>query len=357
MMTAMRSSKLIGPVSAVLTVMMVGLLLPAPVLPQASAQGQQRLLLIFPVLDNTEGAYPDAARRLTDALQISIDEIAGLRAAEFSKTSPMVRRAVEEGQIRSVDVEAEVADPVTALRIGYALGADEVCLATITSITVSSAPRGISLLLTGQCYSVSENIDEASGQVKEQLVMSNSFGVSGQSVPRANYRGSDNVLVNEAIRSAARKAAQVLAGQPAEAAAAEHGKKKSSHAWKWLLAGMLVVGLAIAANTGTHHEATGPAPAASAPVPLRAVQEAAAIRLYWDPPQNTSLTVLRYQIQRSTDHGVTWSFIDNGTVDATDTSFADFNVTSGVSYRYRIRAQFTETGPSPWAMFNDIQFN
>ncbi len=37
--------------------------------------------------------------------------------------------------------------------------------------------------------------------------MSNSFGVSGQSMARVNYRGADSILLNQAIRSAAAKAA------------------------------------------------------------------------------------------------------------------------------------------------------
>lgn len=356
-MTAIRSSKLNGPVSVALTVLMVGLLLPGPVMTPAGAQGEQRLLLVFPVLDNTEGAYPQAAQRLTDALQMAIEEVPGVRATEFSRTSPMVRRAVQEGQIRSVDVETAVADPVTALRIGYALGADEVLLATVTSLTVSGEPQQVSMLVTGQCYRVADNVDLERGQVKETLVLSNSFGVTGQSTVRARYTGPISVLINEAARSAAQKVAAVLGGQPAGVPSGEAPARKPSKAWKWMLAAMITLSLAIAANTATSSEPPGPGPLATAPVPLRVVQEPAALRLYWAPPPGTSLTVLRYQIQRSTDGGQTWSFIDNGEVEAGDTQFGDFDVVAGVTYRYRIRAQFTETGPSPWAEFMDIQYN
>jgi len=354
-MTAIRSSKLTRTLSIAMTLMMVALLMPAGVIPQAAAD-QGRMLLVFPVVDTSEGNYPDAARRMTDALQIAIDGIPGLQAAEFSRTSPLVRRAVEEGQIRSVDVETEIADPVTALRIGYALGADEVCLATITGLTVTEDPRQISLLLTGQCYSVQQNMDMTTGQVNEQLVMSNSFGVSGESTARVNYQGPDSVLLNQAIRSAANKAAQVLAGMPAQEVP-EGGAKKPSKAWKWFLAGLLIAGLAMAANTATDNPPVGPGPNAVAPRPLRVILEPTAIRLEWQAPQGTSLTVLRYQIQRSQDNGQTWSFIDEGVVEATDTSFGDFLVTSGTVYQYRIRALYTASGPSPWANFEAIQFS
>jgi len=337
-MTAIRSSKLTRTLSIAMTLMMVALLMPAGVIPQAAAD-QGRMLLVFPVVDTSEGNYPDAARRMTDALQIAIDGIPGLQAAEFSRTSPLVRRAVEEGQIRSVDVEA-----------------DEVCLATITGLTVTEDPRQISLLLTGQCYSVQQNMDMTTGQVNEQLVMSNSFGVSGESTARVNYQGPDSVLLNQAIRSAANKAAQVLAGMPAQEVP-EGGAKKPSKAWKWFLAGLLIAGLAMAANTATDNPPVGPGPNAVAPRPLRVILEPTAIRLEWQAPQGTSLTVLRYQIQRSQDNGQTWSFIDEGVVEATDTSFGDFLVTSGTVYQYRIRALYTASGPSPWANFEAIQFS
>lgn len=356
-MTAIRSSKLIGPVSITMTVMMVALLLPVGLVTGASAEGQSQLLVIFPVLDTSDGDFANAARQMTDYLQIAIDEIPGMRATEFSRTSPVVRRAVKEGQVRSIDVETKVADPVTALKIGYALGADAVCLATITSITVSDNPRQISVLLAGQLYKVQENIDLASGQVVEELVMSNSFGVSGQSMERANYRGADSILLSQAIRSAASKAAQVLAGAPATTTVGPAGKKKASKAWKWFIAGLLIAGLAMAANSGTSHSTGGPAPDALAPSPpLRVTMEPSTIRLEWQAPQGTSLTVLRYQIQRSTDGGTTWSFIDGGVVGATDTSFGDYHVVDGVTYRYRIRTLYTTTGPSPWVNFTEVQF-
>ena len=353
-MTAIRSSKLARPVSILLMAAMMALSLPVGFVTPAEAQAVAGMLLLFPVLDRSDGSYPDAADRMTSALQMAIAEATGLRCAEFSASSPMVRRAVKEGQIRSVDVEAEVADPVKAIQIGYALGVDEVCLAMITSITVQEEPRRFEVVLAGQTYDVASNVDLESRQVVEKPVVSSSFGVSGQSLERAGYTGSDSPLLHEAIKKAAWKAAQVLAGKPA-AEMAGVARKRSSNTWKWIIAGLIVAGLAMAAHDSTSHPATGYSPDAVAPVPLSMDIEPTSIRLHWQAPPGTSLVVLRYQIQRAVN-GTAWNFIDNGNVDANDTSFADFNVTGSNTYAYRIRAQYTTSGPSAWANFDQVTF-
>ncbi len=352
-MTAIRSSKLAVPVTVVLMVTMLTLFVPVSAFCQA--EGQPKMLLLFPVLDRTDEGNPKAAEHMTSALQMAMGEVAGVRAAEFARTSPMVRRAVREGQIRSVDVDAQVTDSFMAIQIGHALGVDEVCLAMITAVTTQEEPRQIEVVLSGQVYDVASNIDEASGQVVEKPLVSSSFGVSGQSRERAEYTGSDRPLLNEAIRSAAYKAAEVLAGKPAEAMG-KGVRKGPSATWRWLLLGLAVAGLAMAAHNVTDHPGTGVAPDAVMPNANRLVIEPTSIRLYWDPPQGTSLVLLRYQIQRSVNNG-DWNFIDEGNVDANDTSFADFNVQQGNVYRYRIRAQYTTSGPSAFSYFDRVTFS
>jgi len=352
-MTAIRSSKLVVPVTFVLMVTMLTLFVPVGAISRAEAQ--PKLLLLFPVLDRTDEGNPEVAERLTPALQIAMGEIAGLRVAEFSPDSPMVRRAVREGQIRSVDVDAEVTDAFMAIQIGHALGVDEVCLAMVTSVTTQDEPRGVEVVLAGQVHDVVSNIDETSGQVVERPLVSSSFGVSGKSRERAEYTGSDRALVNEAIRSAAYKAAQVLAGRPAEEMG-KVGRKQMSSTWRWVLLGLAVAGLAMAAHNSTEHPGTGVSPDAVAPRADRLVIEPTSIRLYWDPPEGTSLVLLRYQIQRSVNDGG-WNFIDEGNVDATDTSFADFNVQQGNTYRYRMCAQYASCGPSGFSYFNRVTFS
>ncbi len=356
-MTAIRSSKLVGPVSIVLAALMLVVAVPTSVLPTAEAQVQDRLLLLFPVLDGSDSGYEDVGSRATDYLQIALSEVAGMRVAEFSRTSPMVLRAVEEGQIRSVDLEGDVTDPATAIQMGYALGADEVCMATVVSVDTSADPLGVTVLLNGTCYGVQENLDPATLQIAERPKPSNTFGVTGTSREREGYEGSLPPLLREALRDAARKAAEVLAGKPAEEMAAEEGERRESKGWRWALAVLLVAGLVIAANSGGDDDPNAPSPTAMAPRNLERQIEPAAIRLLWDAP-NSTLTVLRYDIQRSTDNGATWNPApgSQGSVEADDTSFADFDVQEGVSYRYQIRAQYTTTGPSAWAEFVSAVF-
>lgn len=355
MMTAIRSSKLVGPVSIMLAMMMLTLLAPTSVLPSAEAQGQNRLLLLFPVVDTSASGYEDVAPRMTDYLQMAFNQGVGMNVAEFSRTNPLVLRAVEEGQIRSVDLETEVRDPITAIQLGYALNADEVCMATVTSIETSEDPLQVELLLNGQCYDVMANIDEETMQVAERPAPSSTFGVSGKSNVRQGYAGAVGPLLREAMKDAARAAAGVLSGMPAEEMAQEKPERDDT-SWRWIVAAALIAGLVIASND-SDDGGGGPVPDALPPRPLRLEIEPSAIELFWAPP-NSTLTLLRYDLQRSTDNGATWNPVPNsqGNVLPDDTVFADFAVVEGQSYRYRIRAQYTTTGPSAWAEFDDVQF-
>ncbi|MGI5818188.1 MAG: hypothetical protein ACOX9R_08830 [Armatimonadota bacterium] len=355
MMTAIRSSKLVGPVSIMLTMVMLALLAPTSVLPVAEAQGQNRLLLLFPVVDDSAAGYDDVATRMTDYLQMALNQNLDMRVAEFSRTNPLVLRAVQEGQIRSVDLETEVRDPITAIQMAYALNADEICMATITSIQTQEDPLRVELLLNGQCYDVMANIDEDTMQVAERPVPSNTFGVSGSSNVREGYTGAVGPLLREAMRDAAAAAASVLSGEPAEEAAVKK-PRRDDMSWRWVVAAALIAGLVVATNGGDGGE-PGPAPQALAPQPLRLEIEPSAIELFWAPP-NTTLTLLRYDLQRSIDNGATWNPVpgSQGNVLPDHTVFADFAVVAGQSYRYRIRAQYATTGPSAWAQFDDVQF-
>ena len=134
-------------------------------------------------------------------------------------------------------------------------------------------------------------------------------------------------------------------------------KKRDDASWRWILAAALIAGLIIATEDAGKDDAVGPAPDALAPTPLRLEIEPAAIELFWTPP-NTTLTILRYDIQRSTDGGATWNPApgSQGTVLADDTVFADFSVVEGEMYQYRIRVQYATTGPSQWVEFDAVQF-
>jgi hypothetical protein len=336
--------------------MMLALLAPTSVLPSAEAQGQNRLLLLFPVVDDSASGYEDVETRMTDYLQMAMNRSGGLKVAEFSRTNPLVLRAVEEGQIRAVDLETEVRDPITAIQLGYALNADEVCLATVTSIETSEEPMQVELLLNGRCYDVMANIDEDTMQVAERPSPSNTFGVSGASTVREGYDGAVGPLLREAMKRAAEDASGVLSGMPAEEMAQEK-KERDDSSWRWILAAALVAGLVIAADGAGDDDGGGPVAEALPPRPLRLEIEPSAIELFWAPP-NSTLTLLRYDLQRSLDNGATWNVVPNsaGNVQPDDTVFADFAVVEGRSYRYRIRAQYATTGPSQWVEFDDVQF-
>lgn len=357
MMTAIRSSRLVGPLSIMLTFVMLALLAPTSVMPVVEAQGQDRLLLLFPVIDQSASGFDDLDTRMTQYLQMSLNEVAGMRVAEFSRSNPLVLRAVDEGQIRAVDLQTDVTDPISAIQMGYALNADEVCLATITSVDVAEDPMKVDVLLSGQCYDVMANVDEDTMQVAERPTPINSFGVSGASNVREGYDGAVGPLLRESMRDAARAAAQVLAGQPAEQMAEDRERKRDDTSWRWIAAVALIAGLLIATDDAGEDEAAGPSPEALPPRPLPLQIEPAAIELFWQPP-NSTLTLLRYDIQRSTDGGQTWNPApgSQGNVLPDDTDFADFSVVEGQTYQYRIRAQYTTTGPSPWVEFDAVQF-
>ncbi len=355
MMTAIRSNRVVGPVSIMLAMMMLVALAPMSVLPSAEAQGQNRLLLLFPVVDDSASVHGDVGPRMTDYLQMAMNQAVDMRVVEFSRSNPLVLRAVEEGQIREVDLGTEVRDPISAIQIGYALNVDEVCLATVASVETGEDPLQVELLLNGRCFDVSANINTDTMEVEETPTPSNTFGVSGTSSVREGYDAAVGPLLREAMKDAASAAASVLSGEPAEEAAQEK-EKRDDKSWRWILAAALIAGIVIATD-GDGDRGPGVSDDAVPPVPVRLEVEPSAIELFWEPP-NTTLTVLRYELQRSTDNGATWNPVPNsqGNVQPDDTVFADFAVVEGQSYRYRIRAQYTTTGPSPWVQFDDIQF-
>lgn len=354
MMTAIRSSRLVGPISIGLAaLMMLVLLPPTSVLPSAEADTQSRLLL-FPVLDRSGSVYDEVAARATDYFQMALAEVVGFQVMEFSRTSPSVLRAVEEGRIRAVDLEIEIADAVTAIELGFALDVDVVCLITVESVETHEDPLQVETLVNGQLFDVAENIDADTMEVVDRPRPSNTFGVAGRSKLREGYDGATAPLLREALRDAARRAAEVLSGVPAVVEEPETERRRDD-SWKWIAAAVLIAGLVMVTDSG-RDRAEAPPTGAAAPQPLPLVQETSAIRLHWIPPA-TDFQLIGYDLHRSTDGGRTWNPVpDSAVIDRTDTEFADFNVDQGVSYMYRIRAQYAASNPSHWALFNQVQF-
>lgn len=80
------------------------------------------------------------------------------------------------------------------------------------------------------------------------------------------------------------------------------------------------------------------------------------IELSWSAA-DTGAELLGYELQRS-DNGAAWIPVPESedSVGPDATSFVDSNVESGVTYSYRIRAQYDLLGPSTWAGFGSISF-
>lgn len=317
--------------------------------------GREAIVLLFPVQVAADGAPPDAARWATNALQAAIDDLPNMICLDFSRTSPLVRRAVREGKVRSVDVERGVTEAGIAVEIGHAMGADMVVLATLQSYRVSAEPAQIEVVLAGQSYDVKSNYDEQTLEAKAELQVLRAFGVVGKSRPRAKFTGPEGVLAREALRDAAYRAAQVLAGRPAEAVGARPEKPKRHKAWRWFLIAAGIAGLVAIVNSGTEAHPARVTGADYRPRSFTAVAQPAgqnAIMLSWQPPRITD-NLLGYELQRSfravgsqTPSPFT-TVAGLAQLSAASTSWLDHGLNSKYVYMYRIRARYSDRQPGP----------
>ncbi|MEI6500037.1 MAG: hypothetical protein WCP21_03310, partial [Armatimonadota bacterium] len=79
-----------------------------------------------------------------------------------------------------------------------------------------------------------------------------------------------------------------------------------------------------------------------------------AITLTWLEPTGTTLTVLRYQIDRAID-GAAFQRVGSGILPAGTTSYNDYDTSSGRhTYQYRLRAVYTNNTVSPYAVSGAI---
>lgn len=309
----------------------------------------QKTVLVFPVAVAAEGVPSEAGQRALGALTMAIDDTPGMDALQFSPTSPSVRRAVGEGRIRQVDVEEGTADLATALSIGHALDADYIVTSTIQSFTRKSDPVSVELILAGQMYDVAANLNPTTDEPIAEPKVLRAFGVSGASTPRARYTGSEAVLVQEAIRNATSKAAATLSGR-ADVVEIAKAKKSGSKGYKYVLLGALLVGLLVAVNSGNSGGDTGINPNALPVTNVRVQDLDGTIRLSWQEPTGTTLTVQRYRIERAVNGG-SFTRIDLGSVGAGRTFLNDDNLLTGTNtYQYRIFVIYTSGAVSPAAI-------
>jgi hypothetical protein len=342
---------------------MVLVALVLPLLPQATftacAQDEVRTILLFQVTDESSSGPPELQRTATDSLQMAIDAVSGMECTEFSPSSALVRRAVAEGKILPTQLETGASDPRTAISIGYALAVDTVVVASIQSYRSTQKQREVDVILSGQAYDVKQNYDVESGEPVAKPAVAQAFGVVGTSGTLPGYRGSDRPLAREAIEDASYRIAKVLGGASiSEVAKPKPKARKKSSVTKWLAIAAVVGLLAWAVSSSGNDGVAGPSADAVPPTPLPLQAEGTdTIRVRWNPPTGTTWTILRYELQRSVDGG-TWSWFGPGNasryIDRTATEYPDFDVSAGHSYRYQIRAVYTNSKYSYWAAFTGV---
>ena len=249
-MTAIKSyryTRLLSPLLAVATMLPLTHL----GIVTASAQPERaKTMLLFPAADDANSPVPDLSRRVTNAMQIAIADTPGFECAEFSTTSPMVRRAIAEGRVRAVDADQMRFGVNEALRIGHALQVDGIVLAYIQSYRVTKEPRKIEIILSGQSYAMAKNWDKDTDDPIAAPVVERAYGVVGVSSVHKNYKGSEYPLMREAVEDAAYKAAESLAGKNVAGIPAGPSSGRGNSGSSWAL-GILLVGLLAVAVGGS----------------------------------------------------------------------------------------------------------
>ena len=347
-MTAMHKSKTWRTLCWLLSLALVGMIMPAGLAPVV-AQDQEavRTFLVLPAQDNSGAGLSYLSRLLSDEVVLGVTGSPGLGAWEFNANAPQVRRAVAEGRLLPVEAESGTQSPAAALRVGNALGVDAVMLLQITQLSSRQGPSQASVVVKGQIYSVASNF---SGEIREPVASpqaERSFQVTGVSREVAGYTGSTRALISEAVKDAA---AQITAeaGGPAPAPT-EPARNQRELSWIAYALGVGLLALLVA-NSSTSRAPTN----ALAPVPVAVHVESGGIRLLWSAPSPSDLTLLKYQVQRSYNEGP-WVFIDQGLAGAGVTQWFDDTLPPG-AYRYRIGAVYTDQTVSPWANFSQVIF-
>jgi hypothetical protein len=344
-------------ISLLLTACMVALLL-LPANTTSADQAETKTILVFPVLDESESGIEGTDYRATSALHMAIDAQTGFAATKFSAHSPLVRRAIGEGLLRQVDVEAgEMADAELALFLGGVLEFDYVVIANLKSLDIQDEPRQVKAVLSGQAYRVKGNVDEATGDVvdPDELTVFKAFGVTGTSSTFAHYTGSDRPLISEAIKAAASQAARTLAGEPAGQQPV--AKRPKTQAWKWLLyavaVGVLVIGIS---NSSSADPGPGPAEQAKPITNLSLQPLQTNMQLMWNPPTGTTLQILRYEISRQVDGSGGFSILPSN-VGPGETGYTDTNTLDGRhAYQYRVRVLYTSGDASAYTYSGALWF-
>ena len=325
------------------------------------AQGREevRTVLLFGVSDESSSGMPRLDKITTDALQMAIDSVRGLECTEFSRTSPLVRRASAEGRVLPTQMETGPTNVADAIAVGQVLGVDTVVLASIQSYRSAQMPRSVEMILSGRAYDVAPNYDAEAGAPVDKPMVAQAFGVVGTSRTLPGYKGSDRPLAREAVDDAAYRVAKVLSGASiSEVAKPKLAKKKKNKTAK-MLAYLAALGLVawLVSDSGGDGDG-GPHADAVPPTPLPLQLEGTdTIRVRWEPPTGITVPVLRYRLQRSVNGGA-WSYFGLGSssanIPATSTEFPDSSVSAGNTYKYRISVIYQNSHVSRWVEFNGV---
>jgi hypothetical protein len=358
-MSSLRNSRHARALSYFLLVALVLPLTPLAVPAAVAQQAPPRSLLLFGVTDDSSSGRPELRKAATDALQMALDNVKGIECTEFSRTSPLVRRAEQEGRLLPTEVESGPSNAREAIKIGYALDVDMVVVASIQSYRSPENPRSVEIILSGQLYDVKPNYDVEAGDPVEKPTVAQAFGVVGASRKLPGYKGSDKPLAREAIEDAAYRVAKAVGGATISDVTAPRPAAHKKSKLTSILGALVAVGLvAWAVSSSGGDSDTGPSPSAVPPtaLPLQ-VEGTDTIRVRWVAPTGTALTILKYQLQRSVNRGAYQYFGDSSSsadISSTTTEYPDFNVTAGNSYAYRIRVVYTNQKFSSWVYFTAV---
>jgi hypothetical protein len=351
-MIQIRNSKMWRRLTWLLTLAMVAGLLPVCLLPAAAEEAHpaMRTYLVMPTVDQSNAGADYLTKMLTDELTLSITSVRGMAALEFDANSPVVQRAVNEGRVLPVQVEAGSTTAAAAIQLAAVLGTDAVVMTTIENAAWSDQPRQVKLIVSGAVYPVVGNYNPQTKEVSATPQTERTFKVVGAAPALGGYQGPDRPLFRDAIRDAVRQIAGLFVGIPATPGGGIQPRhKKADLSWLAYVIGVGLVAMFVATKKTNHTEA-----GALAPIPVQMHAETNGIRLLWQAPPLSNLTLLKYQIQRSYNGGA-WQYIDQGQVGAGLTQFFDENLVSG-EYRYRIAAVYTDQSVSAFATFTALTF-
>ena len=325
-------------------------------LPLISGRGPT--ILLFPMNVDATGAPEDLSRWATTALQTGVSGLPGVICLDFGRSSPLVRRALREGRIRTVDIEQPVVEPKVAIQIGHAMEADMVLLGSVSSYKVSVKPAQAEVVMSGQLFDVRSNYDDQTQEAKAEPTPFRGFGVVGRSKQWA-VGTDEGVMARQALRDAAFRAAQVINGKSAEQVSAGPTEKKTNKSWRWFVLAAAVVGLAAIAHNSDGPTVHTPTPAEFLPrnvvaTPLTGGENA--IKISWLAPEDVvtqpavAAAFLGYQLQRqtaalgSTTLSAPVTIANFTTLGPAVTTFTDFGsggLATNVTYYYRLRALYS----------------